>query len=101
MKPLTMLITAVLAAALVAGCAEQPAPQSPAAAPEAPEITRDVAINMARYDASLRYGHGWITYTDAQKLGRYWVVELRSATGQGLRYAISKDGAIKQRNMVQ
>jgi hypothetical protein len=97
-----LLLASVLTAIFACGCEASPSPQAPAPAEaQAPDMTRDLAIRMARTDASVRYGNGWIAWVDAQKLGRYWVVELRSAGGPGLRYAISIDGAIKARDMLQ
>jgi hypothetical protein len=100
MRTSTLILASLLTAAVICGCEAAPAPQTPAE-PQAPDMTRDLAIRMARSDASARFGNGWISWVDAQKLGRYWVVELRSASGQGLRYAISNDGAIKARDTLQ
>jgi hypothetical protein len=100
MKHLSIVCAALLAA-LACGCEAQPAPRAPVAAPEAPAMTRDLAIRTARYDAISRFGDGWIAWQDAQKLGRYWVVELRSQNGRGLRYSIASDGSIRERNTVQ
>jgi len=100
------IFSALLVAALTLGCEADPPPRAPlaSASPEAePEITRDVAVNMARSDAATRFRDlGGVSFVNAQSLGRFWVVELHAASGQGLRYAISRNnGAIKQRTMVQ
>lgn len=98
----TLILASLLTAVFVCGCEASPPPQTPAAAEaQAPDMTRDLAIGMARTDAGIRFGNGWIAWVNAQKMGRYWVVELRSAGGPGLRYAISSDGTIKARDMLQ
>ena len=68
----------------------------------ATEVTRDAAIHTARSDAAMRF-HGAVhAHVLAQRLGAFWVVELRGPTGAGLRYAISvHDGSIRQRNLFQ
>jgi starvation-inducible outer membrane lipoprotein len=104
MKSLPMVVLAVALASLACGCDAQPAAvgvRAPASA-EVAQVTRDAAIRTARSDATVRFGGNWITYVDAQNLGRYWVVELRAQSGAGVRYAIStNDGSIRERNLFQ
>jgi hypothetical protein len=99
------LLSALALAAFVCGCEAEPPPRAPLASSSADadaEITRDAAVKMARTDASTRFRElGGISFVNAQSLGRFWVVELHASSGQGLRYAISRnDGSIKQRSMV-
>jgi hypothetical protein len=97
-------LLSVGAVALACGCEAEPPPRAPAPSAAADvEITRDVAVRTARADASVRFRDlGGFSFIDAQPFGRYWVVELHTRDGQGLRYAISKsDGSIRQRSMVR
>lgn len=99
-----LLAVTLVLAALSSGCEAQPAAKAPrAAAAPAPDLNRSGAIMTARSDVRARYGNdGWIAWVDAQQLGRYWVVELRSHDGKGLRYAISTaDGSIRERRLFQ
>lgn len=99
----TLLIVSALLAVPVLGCEAEPPPRAPDAASAEPEITRDVAVKMARTDAATRFrDFGTVSFANAQSLGRYWVVELHATSGQGLRYAISRnDGAVKERTMIR
>ena len=91
---------AILAATFACGCQAEPAPRT--APPVQAEMNRNAAIHAARSDAVARFGDGWIAWTSAHQLGRYWVVELRAHDGKGLRYAIStNDGSIRQRSVFQ
>ncbi len=99
-SPLTLVLSAILAAAL-GGCAASPPDEARAPAPLR-ELNRADAIASARQDASRSYGDGWDKQADAQYRSGYWVVELHAASGYGLRYAISaSDGSIRERGMVQ
>ncbi len=96
------LLFSLLAAAGLAGCdAQKPQPQVPAAASQ-DGVTRTAAIQNAQRDAAFRYAELPIARVDARRLGGFWVVELTSNTGPGLRYTISAlDGSIRERNMFQ
>jgi hypothetical protein len=95
------LIPALLAAAFVAGCEDAPAPRAPTQA-EAPEITKDVAIDMARRDIATHFRDLGVSFVNVQPVGRFWVLEFRGPSGHGLHYAISRnDGSIKERTVVQ
>lgn len=106
MKPnsrsLAGLFALTLAAAALAGCdAQKPQPQAPAAASHE-AITRADAIQNAQRDAAFRYAELSVARVDARRLGAYWVVELTSPNGSGLRYTISAhDGSIRERNTFQ
>jgi hypothetical protein len=97
------MLLSVGVVALACGCEAEPPPRAPAPSAAEVEITRDVAVRTARADASARFREiGGFSFINAQPFGRYWVVELHAANGQGLRYAISKnDGSIRQRSMVR
>ncbi len=108
MKPnlrhLAGLVFALLTAAGLAGCdAQKPQPQAPAAAsPSSEGVTRTTAIQNAQRDAAYRYSELPIARVDARRQGGFWVVELTTYTGPGLRYTISAlDGSIRGRNMFQ
>ena len=97
------LLTFVLLSLNVCACTVQTEVRSasqPGQAEDQRELTRDGAVTTAKNDAYARYGQGWIAKTDVRKTGRFWIVELRSAKGRGVRYAITDDGAIKERSTV-
>ena len=100
--PGTLVLVLVSLAAL-AGCEPQ---RPPAAAPSAPvqtdAVDRSTAIQHAQRDAAFRYAEVQVARIDARRQGGFWVVELRSPSGSGLRYTISaQDGSIRQRDMFQ
>src|SRR5262245_58883173 len=100
--PPRSLVLAGLFALTLAGCAGSSTPDEARAPSAARDVNRTVAIQSARQDASRSYGDGWITAVNAQYLAGYWVVELRAASGGGIRYAISaRDGSIRERNVFQ
>ena len=95
------LIPALLAAAFACGCETAPAPVAPSPT-EPPEITKDIAVDMARRDAAARFRDLGVSFVNVQQAGRFWVVELRGPGGRGVHYAISRNnGAIKERTVVQ
>lgn len=100
--PGTLVLVLVSLAAL-AGCEPQRPPAAAAAAPVQPEaLDRTTAIQHAQRDAAFRYAEVQVARIDARREGGFWVVELTSPTGSGLRYTISaQDGSIRQRNMFQ
>lgn len=98
----------MLAATAIVGCADAPTGAQPAtavegrAAAEPKPVDRVQAIQSARTDASMRYRELWVADVGAQRVGLFWIVELRSPTGSGVRYAISsQDGSIRERNTFQ
>jgi len=96
-----ILIPALVVAALACGCETAPAPRAPSPA-EPPEITRDVAVDMARRDAAVHFRELGVSLANVQRAGRFWVIEFRGPGGRGVHYAISRnDGAIKERTVVQ
>lgn len=103
-RRLTGILVSLLALAAVplAGCdAPKPQAQAPVAA-ASDSITRQSAIQSAERDARFRYAELAISRVDARRLGAFWVVELTSQTGSGLRYTISaNDGSIRERNTFQ
>lgn len=99
--PLALLLSALLAPALAA-CSAASTPDEARAPGETRDLTRAGAIQSARQDATRSYGDGWIAQVDAHYRGGFWMVELRAASGAGLRYAISaRDGSIRERNTFQ
>jgi hypothetical protein len=88
---------AMLALAL-AGCAET---TSAPAEPTIQEIGRDAAVTAARRDAAHNFHLAEPAGVIASRVGRYWVVELRTPEGGALRYAIAGDGMIRERRMIQ
>ena len=106
MRTFSILSPAVVLAVLAVfacGCEAEPPARAPVASEADVGITRDIAVKMARSDASARFRElGGISFVDAQPFGRFWVVELHASNGQGVRYAISRnDGSIRQRTMVR
>lgn len=101
-KPNLGWIVLVLGLAALAGC-EPPQPAASAPAPVREEgVDRTTAIQHAQRDAAFRHAELQIARVDAHRQGGFWVVELTSPTGSGLRYTISaQDGSIRQRNMFQ
>jgi hypothetical protein len=91
-------VSVALIALALSGCAELPENTAPAA----PEITREAAVAAARRDAE---SHFHITVPQggalANRTGRYWIIDLRAPDGGGLHYAISTDGAIRERRFIQ
>jgi hypothetical protein len=92
-----------LLAALACGCETAPAPRAPESSPaEAPEITKDVAVDMARRDVAVHFRELGVSFVNVQRAGRFWVIEFRGPSGHGLHYAISRnDGSIRERTVVQ
>lgn len=73
-----------------------------AAHAEPAEVSRESAVNTARSDAATHFQATSLALTEAHRTGPYWVIDLRTANGVGLRYAISRqDGSIRQRGNVQ
>lgn len=99
--PLALILSAA-SLAVLGGCSTS-SEQGEARAPvEARELNRSGAIASARHDAASKYGDAWIAQVNAHYLGGYWMVELRSMNGAGLRYAISaRDGQIRERSTIQ
>jgi hypothetical protein len=93
----------LLGLALLSGCEAQKPPSSPQQAQAQPDsITRATAIQSAQRDAAFRYSEVRVARVDARRQGGFWVVELTSMTGSGVRYTISAlDGSIRERNMFQ
>lgn len=89
---------AVLLTLSLAGCAET---QSAPAEPAIREIGREAAVNTARRDAAENFRLTEPAGVVASRVGRYWVVELRTPEGGALRYAIGGDGMIRERRMMQ
>ncbi len=85
-----------------AGCGAAGAAAADATRAEPAEVSRELAVNTARSDAARHFQATSVAATDAHQTGPYWVVELRTANGTGLRYAISRqDGSIRQRDSFQ
>lgn len=104
MKLSLSLLSPLFAAALLAGaagCATTSTPAEARGEAVAPEINRNTAISLARSDASVRFRELLVADVTARRTSGYWVVELRSPTGSGLRYAIAVDGSIRERNVFQ
>ena len=69
---------------------------------EPAEVSRELAVNTARSDAATHFQAPSTAATGARQTGPYWVIELRTPNGAGLRYAISRvDGSIRQRDSFQ
>lgn len=86
----------------VAACGAADATSSGGAQSEPPEVSREIAVRTARSDAAMHFQALAVAATDAHQTGPYWVVELRTQSGMGLRYAISRhDGSIRQRSSFQ
>jgi hypothetical protein len=98
------LIPALLAAAFACSCETAPAPVAPSqtTSDEPPEITKDVAVAMARRDAAAHFREVGVSFVNVQQAGRFWVVELRGPGGRGVHYAISRsNGSIRERTVIQ
>jgi hypothetical protein len=97
LNPATLALAPLLALALaLGGCAATPEAQGP----EVRELRRADAIATAQRDATRRFGDGYSSRVEAQYSGGFWVVDLRTADGAGLHYAISaRDGSIRERDM--
>jgi hypothetical protein len=94
---LISLFSVVLSAC---GAAEATSAGAVQAAPA--EVSREVAVKTAQSDAATHFLAPSVNATKAQRTGPYWVVELRTPSGSGLRYAISRqDGSIRQRDSFQ
>lgn len=101
-RPCRMFVLLLCLAGL-AGCEAQKPPQS-APSPQAQQdsISRTTAIQSAQRDAAFRYSEVRVARVDARRQGGFWVVELTSMSGSGVRYTISAlDGSIRERNMFQ
>lgn len=97
---LRALLCAALAA-LVPACMPSTF-RAPPADTGVAHVTRDAAIDTARSDAAATFQARWVTSVAAHSTGAYWLVELRTQTGAGLRYTISRhDGSIRERSSFQ
>ena len=100
-SPACFLLISMFSLALAA-CGAAEATSEGATQAEPAEVSREVAVNTARSDAATHFQAPSVAATDAQRTGPYWVVELRTPNGTGLRYAISRrDGSIRQRDSFQ
>lgn len=93
-----LFVAALASAALssLVGCAESTPPAASAPA----EIGRDTAVTTARNDAAGRFRVD-VSTVAVSRSGRYWLVDLRTADGGGLHYAIATDGTIRERRVMQ
>ncbi|MEP7125223.1 MAG: hypothetical protein ABJE95_30110 [Byssovorax sp.] len=99
-QALLIFVFALVSPALT-GCGAGATSGEPAVARPA-EVSRESAVNTARSDAATHFLATSLASTEAHLTGPYWVVDLRTASGVGLRYAISRqDGSIRQRGNVQ
>lgn len=103
---ISLLFASLIVAASALGCEAEPpprAPLAPASREVEGEISRSAAVDMARSDAARRFRElGGISFVNAEALGKYWVVELHAAGGQGVRYAIARNGgAVKERTLIR
>lgn len=86
----------------IPACGAAEATSRGSAQSEPPEVSRELAVNTARSDAASHFQVLSVADTAAHQAGPYWVVELRTPSGRGLRYAISRqDGSIRQRASFQ
>jgi len=82
----------------VAACGAADATSAGPAEPTHAEVSRELAVTTARADAAAHFQALATSATAAHQTGPFWIVELRTASGTGLRYAISRqDGSIRQR----
>jgi hypothetical protein len=99
-SPAQALIIVLSLGLAACGAAEATSAGATEAAPA--EVSRERAVNTARSDAATHFQALSVAATDAHQTGPYWVVELRTQNGTGLRYAISRqDGSIRQRATFQ
>ena len=103
LRRLPGLVAVLATLAALAGCEPQKPPAAAAQAPVQQEgVDRATAIQQAQRDAAFRYSEVQVARVDAQRRGGFWVVELTTPSGSGLRYTISaQDGSIRQRNTFQ
>lgn len=96
------IVPLLFTVALASGCdAPKPQPATPVEA-QPSEVSKTTAIQQAQRDAALRFAEVQVAHVDARRQGGFWVVELMSPTGSGLRYTISAlDGSIRQRHTFQ
>lgn len=83
----------LLAISLLAGCAEQTRPTERFET----EINSEAAVMTARRDAQSRFNLAEPASVAVSRAGRYWVVDIRAASGGGVHYAIAADGTIRER----
>ena len=83
----------LLTATLLTGCAEQ----TPPTARLATEINSEAAVMTARRDAQSRFNLAEPASVAVSRAGRYWVIDIRAASGGGVHYAIAADGTIRER----
>ncbi len=86
----------------LAACSAADATSAGPAEPAHAEVSRELAVTTARADAAAHFQALSTSATAAHQTGPFWIVELRTASGAGLRYAISRqDGSIRQRASFQ
>ncbi len=86
----------------ITACGGAEATSRGSAQSEPPEVSREIAVTTARSDAARHFQASSVAKTVAHQAGPYWVVELWTPSGRGLRYAISRqDGSIRQRASFQ
>ncbi len=100
--PLARVLLISMFSLSLAACGAEEVTSAGAAHAEPAEVSREVAVKTARSDAATHFQAPSVNATNAQRTGPYWVVELRTPNGTGLRYAISRqDGSIRQRDSFQ
>lgn len=98
-RPATLAFALVSAVASLVGCAEPPRPE-PAALRAPADIGRDRAVYMAAFDAQSSFGVYGPTPVFVNRTGEIWVVEMSSADGAQLHYAIGAfDGTVRERHI--
>ena len=104
MKPLSLVVASgvlLLSSVSFGGCADAPAPNGPAQVAER-EMSRDQAIDEARYDAAASLRLVDVANVQAMRSGAFWVVDLTGQRGEGVHYAITaSDGSIRERRVLQ
>lgn len=97
-RPASLALALVTTVLSITGCAEPPRPAPAAQAPA--DIGRDRAVYMAAFDAQSSFGVYGPTPVFVNRTGEIWVVEMSSADGAQLHYAIGAfDGTVRERHI--
>jgi hypothetical protein len=105
MKSILSVLFLATGLGLVAGCATvgdgtEPQTGANANSRPPPDIGRDAALYATAIDAQTRFGIVGLTPVMASRTGDVWVVDMSSADGASVHYAIgATDGSVRERRV--
>jgi hypothetical protein len=101
MTMMRSLFVASIALFTLAGCAETAATATGPTEPIPMAVTRDAAVTVARRDAANHFSLTTLPEHVANRVGSYWVIDLRAPDGGALHYSVALDGLVHERSMTR